>query len=67
MTENQARRAKMLIEKLDDIKRLPDKIQSHYRKAVNNNDQDSIEKLANIAHELSAELLRYIERDIEAI
>jgi hypothetical protein len=66
MTEQQARDAKRLVEKLDNIKRLPDKISAQYRKAIEG-DKDAIEKLTNVAHELAQELIGYIERDIRAL
>lgn len=67
MTEENARRAKRLIDELDNAKRLPAKIQEQYKKAINENDKDAIEKLTNIAHELTQELIAYIERDILAL
>lgn len=53
MTEEKARKAKRLIEELDNVRRLPENIRRQYQMAINDGDRQAIEKLANVAHELA--------------
>jgi hypothetical protein len=66
MTEDQARKAKRLIDEFDHFKNLPDSIRAKYKKAKDG-DAEALDKIANVAIELSEEVARYIGREIAAL
>lgn len=66
MTEEKARRAKQLVEELDSLNSIDQKVTAKY-KLAKDGDQDAIEWLANVAIDLINSNVRHVKHYIKEL